>query len=80
MKIKLTKEQAKEIMDEKLSKDLDFVDSPRYKNSIKYLLQSKPDGVENKAIGKMLHMSEEEVEEAFQNGLRKLREIMKIHE
>ena len=60
----------------KLNKDEDWIDYPKYKNSIKKLLRNKKymNGVpDNSVIAKALMMTEKEVEETYQSAIAKLR-------
>ncbi len=60
----------------KLNKDEDWIDYPKYKNSIKKLLQNKKymNGVpDNSVIAKALMMTEKEVEETYKSAIAKLR-------
>lgn len=56
----------------KLMEDEDFIDYPKFKNSLKKLIDKYPDGVENETIAKVLNMTEEEVEETYQSAIKKL--------
>ena len=71
---KLTKEH----IEERLKNDVDFIDSPRYNYSIGVLLKKHPEGVENTVIAKALHMTADEVEEAYLSAVKKLQKIMKV--
>jgi hypothetical protein len=62
----------------KIEEDPDFVDSPRHDNSISKLLGKKVDGVDEKTIAKLLHMSEEEVHDTIVKVVDKIRKAMKI--
>lgn len=56
----------------KLMEDEDFIDYPKFKNSLKKLVDKYPDGVDNETIAKVLDMTEEEVEETYQSAIKKL--------
>lgn len=58
----------------KILSDDDWIDYPKYKNSIEKLIEKKyPNGAPNDVIAKALMMSEEEVEEVYQGVIEKLR-------
>lgn len=56
--------------------DEDYIDSPKFKYSLKELLEKNPDGVDNEAISKVLNMSVEEVEEVYQSAIKKLQKTL----
>ena len=57
----------------KIDNELDWIDYPKYKNSIKNLIDEKyPNGAPNDVIAKSLNMSEAEVEELYQSAIKKL--------
>ena len=74
--LKLTKEE----IELRLANDADFIDMPRYGNSIQKLLVKHPNGCENGMVAKALHMTPEEVEETFKRAVAKLQESLKIGE
>ena len=74
IKTTLTKQQIKH----KIENEEDFIDYPRFNNSIKKLTQKHPNGVKTETISRALGISVDEVEETFQSALKKLKRIMKI--
>jgi hypothetical protein len=56
----------------KIEEDEDFIDYPKFKNSLKKLAERYPDGVGNETIAKVLNMTEEEVEDTYQGAIKKL--------
>ena len=60
----------------KIMEDEDYIDSPKFKYSLKELLEKNPDGVDNEAISKVLNMSVEEVEEVYQSAIKKLQKTL----
>jgi len=62
----------------KIETDEDFINYPRYGNSIKNLVENNPNGVDNKKISKALMMSEQQVEDTFRSALGKIRKIMGV--
>lgn len=56
----------------KLMEDEDFIDYPKFKNSLKKLIDKYPDGVDNETIAKVLDITEEEVEQIYQSAIKKL--------
>ena len=61
----------------KIREEEDYIDCPKYKNSIKILIEKKyPDGIQekdNEVIAKVLNMTEEEVEEVYNSAINKLK-------
>lgn len=57
----------------KIQNDEDFIDYPKFKNSLSKLIEKYPDGVDTETIAKVLNMTEEEVEEIYQNAILKLK-------
>lgn len=57
----------------KIYEENDYIDHPKYKNSIKKLIEKYPDGVEDQVIAKVLNITEEEVEEIYQSAVEKLK-------
>jgi uncharacterized membrane protein YheB (UPF0754 family) len=56
----------------KLEEDEDFIDYPKFKNSLTKLIEKYPEGVDQETIAKVLMMSEEEVEETYASAIKKL--------
>ena len=73
-KTTLTQQQIKD----KIEHEEDFINYPRFNNSIKKLMLKHPNGVKTETISKALGMSTEEVENTFQAAIAKLKKIMKI--
>lgn len=57
----------------KILEDEDFIDYPRFKNSLKKFIEKHPDGVDNETIAKVLQMEEDEVEATYQSAIQKLK-------
>lgn len=74
IKTTLTKQE----IQDKIDNEEDFIDYPRFNNSIKKLLVKHPMGVKTETISKALNLSPEEVESTFQSAIQKLKKIMKI--
>lgn len=55
----------------------DYIQSPRYKNSIKSILEAYPEGLDNKTIARILMMSEEELEKTYQEAIKELQKSLK---
>ncbi|MDD5650812.1 MAG: hypothetical protein PHF86_10430 [Candidatus Nanoarchaeia archaeon] len=68
----------KEELKEKIENDEDFIYCPRLGNSIKNLLKVHPEGIDNERIAKVMLMTEEEVEEVFQNAVKKIQSFLKM--
>jgi hypothetical protein len=58
---------------EKIETDDDFINSPSHRNSLKVFMSKNPEGVDNDRIAKVLMITEEEVEEAYEEALAKLK-------
>ena len=56
----------------KIEEDEDFIDYPKFKNSLSKLIEKYPEGVDKETIAKVLMMSEEEVEETYASAIKKL--------
>jgi DNA-directed RNA polymerase specialized sigma24 family protein len=62
----------------RIEEEPDFIDSPRHDNSIAKLLSKKVDGLDEKTIAKVLHLSEGEVRDTIIQMIDKIRKAMKI--
>ena len=60
----------------KILEDEDFVNSPKYQNSLQKLLAKTDNVLENGAIGKLLLIPAEEVERIYQESIIELRKGM----
>ena len=56
--------------------DPDFIDSPKYNNSLKVALKNNPEGMTEHKIAKMLMMTPEETIMLVNNALAKLRAFL----
>jgi hypothetical protein len=65
--------QKTEDIKKKIEADEDFINSPNYRNSLKFFISKNPEGVSNDKIAKVLMISEQEVEESYQKALLKLK-------
>lgn len=57
----------------KILQDEDFVDCPKFKNSIKKIKEKNPEGIDDKLIAEILLMTPEELESTYLNSLKKIR-------
>ncbi len=55
----------------------DFINAPRFENSIKRAISNKPDGFTDKQIAQMLMVDEEEVEKLYQSAIMKIKASLK---
>jgi hypothetical protein len=62
----------------KIEQEPDFIDSPRYDNSLSKFVLAKIEGVDDKTVAKLLHMTEEEVRDSMVRVIDKIRKAMKI--
>jgi DNA-directed RNA polymerase specialized sigma24 family protein len=56
----------------------DFIDCPKFNNSIKQLIEKNPEGIDDETIAKILNMSVEEVEQTYQNAIKKLQKYLEV--
>ena len=56
----------------KVNEDEDFIDYPKFKNSLNKLIEKYPEGVDQETIAKVLMMTTEEVEETYASAIKKL--------
>jgi len=64
------------MIDEKkhrILKEENFIDYPKYKNSIEKLIEKHPDGVSDEVIAKVLNITKEEVEEIYNSAIEKIK-------
>jgi len=64
----------------RLLEEEDFVFAKRFGNSLKAVRKKYPDGVPDRAAAQMLLISEEELETAYQEILRKMRAHMGVRD
>jgi hypothetical protein len=69
----VTEEKKRKILEEE-----DFIDYPKFKNSANKLTEKYPEGVEDELIAKVLHMSKEEVDEIYQESIRKIQRKLNL--
>lgn len=60
----------------KLTQEEDYIDCPKFNNSIKQLIDRNPDGIDDETIAKVLNMSVDEVEKTYQNAINKLKKSL----
>ncbi len=60
----------------KLTQEEDYIDCPKFNNSIRQLIEKNPEGVDDETIAKVLNMSSEEVEKIYQNAIKKLQKSL----
>jgi hypothetical protein len=60
----------------KITRDQDFINSPKHDNSLKKFMDQNPDGASDSVICKALCMSQKELDETYQCAILKLREGM----
>lgn len=62
----------------KISNEEDFIDYPKFKNSLSKLIEKYPEGVDTQTIAKVLNMTEKEVEETYQSAIKKLKDNLGV--
>jgi hypothetical protein len=60
----------------RLTEEEDFIDCPKFNNSIRQLIEKNPEGVDDETIAKVLNLTAEEVEETYQNAIKKLQKSL----
>ena len=60
----------------RLTEEEDFIDCPKFNNSIRQLIEKNPEGVDDETIAKVLNLTAEEVEETYQNEIKKLQKSL----
>lgn len=60
----------------RLTEEEDFIDCPKFNNSIRQLIEKNPEGVDDETIAKVLNMTAEEVEKTYQNAIKKLQKSL----
>ncbi len=60
----------------KLTQEEDFIDCPKFNNSIRQLIEKNPDGVDEETIAKVLNMTVEDVEKTYENAIKKLKKSL----
>ena len=63
---------------ERIETDQDFILLKRFEFSLSKLLEKHPDGVPNRVIASALMLTEEDVEDIYEDIILKLREFMKV--
>ena len=69
------------MIDEKkhnIEEDEDFIDCPKFKNSIKKLIDKHPDGIEDDMIAKVLNITPQEVKKIYAGAIVKLQKSLDI--
>jgi hypothetical protein len=61
---------------QKILNEEDYINCPKYRNSIKHTINKFPDGIDSHLIAKYLMISEEEVEENYKDAIEKLKKMV----
>lgn len=70
---------SKDSMQQKIQEDPDFINYPKYQNSLSEFLRQKPNGTDDMSlIAKTLMISQEEAEELYNSALEKIRDNLNI--
>lgn len=59
---------------QKIETDPDFINYPKFGNSLRKALDANPDGLPDETIQKMLLMTQEEIDKEFESAIIKLRD------
>jgi hypothetical protein len=62
---------------ELIETDPDYIDCPKYGNSIRDLISKNPEGVADHVICKSLHIGQDKLDEIYQNAIKKLQKRFK---
>jgi DNA-directed RNA polymerase specialized sigma subunit len=62
----------------KLLEEEDYIDCPKFNNSIRDLINQNPDGVNDELIAKVLNISVEDVEKIYQSAIKKLKNSIEL--
>jgi DNA-binding NarL/FixJ family response regulator len=62
----------------KIKNNEDYINCPKFRFSIKELINRYPEGVSNEAIAKALNISTQEVQEIYQSAIKKIQEELKL--
>lgn len=66
----------KDDVQRRVREEEDYVRCPKLNNSLERFLSKSPDGVENNVIARLLAMSEQEVQELYEEAVEMLRDQM----
>jgi hypothetical protein len=58
---------------EKIENDPDFINYPKFGNSLKKAMDANPNGLSDETIQKMLLMTQEEIDTTYESAIMKLR-------
>lgn len=61
----------------RIIKEQDFIDYPKFKNSLSKLIEKYPDGVDDETIAKVLNIPVKEVKKLYESAIEKLRKNLK---
>jgi hypothetical protein len=64
----------------RIERDLDYINSPKYDNSLTKLLSCHPNGVSDHVICKVLCITQRELDNIYESAIMKLREGMGVDE
>jgi hypothetical protein len=54
--------------------DVDYINSPKYSNSLSLFLKDNPNGVKDKVICRLLDINQDQLEDIFKSAMSKLRQ------
>lgn len=63
---------------EKINNDPDFINYPKFGNSLKKALEANPNGLPDETIQKMLLMTQEEIDNTYESAIIKLKDYLGI--
>lgn len=61
---------------DKIKEDSDFIDSPKFNNSLAELLHKYPDGAPDGLICKVLHLDTKQLDRLYKSAILKLRSYL----
>ena len=71
--IRVGKKMEKNKIKEKIEQDPDFINYPKFGNSLKKALESNPNGIKDEIIQKMLLMTQEDIDNTYESAIMKLK-------
>ena len=63
-------------MEKKIREEEDFINAPKFGNSINKLLAKTDKVLENHTVGKLLLLSEKEVEDLYEESIAEIRKVL----
>ena len=65
---------------QKIDTEIDFIDSPKHKNSLRNLISKYPNGVPDSVICKVLRLTQNDIDSLYNSAILKLRKSLNSDE